>query len=73
MVIQQILIRKMLKAQITINFKEIAGNKVTPELVTKSLKKGTKKTIQRLCKELENYFKNQKIKVENTFEIITYE
>lgn len=61
----------MLEAEIKIKFKKIANQDVKPEMVNFALKHATKKTIKKLCQELQRYFHEKNIEVETEFKLIT--
>ena len=63
----------MLKANIDISFKKIAGVEVTPTMVGFALKHSTSRTIKKLCQEIKKYFKDKNIEIETEFELITKE
>jgi hypothetical protein len=54
-----------MKAQITIHFEEINGAKVTASLLKKvpMLKYSTKRTCKTLCRQIERFFSDNKIKI----------
>ena len=63
----------MLRADISVNFKKIAGVEVTPNMVGFALKHSTNKTIKKLCQEIKKYFHDKNIEIETEFELITKE